>query len=158
MTVLLEDTRQHKGKHETKHVWWGKHDVALIRCKLAFGDYCPPPPVSVDTKADVYELAYDIDHDHERFKRELVGARDAGVKLVVLVENEDGLSSLEDLAGWNETQEHFAKRGKAKRRLRGARLAKACATMQTRYGVQFQFCAPHEAAARVIKILSGGAE
>lgn len=151
--VIQEDTRQHSGKHETKHAWWGQHDVALIRCKLAFGDYCLPPKVSVDTKADIYELAYDIDHDHARFKRELVGARDSGVQLVVLVENAEGVRDLVDLAGWNETQQHYAQRKNAKRRIHGARLAKACATMQERYGVRFEFCEPDQAAQRVIEIL-----
>ena len=153
--VLFEDTRQQKDKHEHKHEWWGQHGLALVRTKLAFGDYCAPPPVSVDTKASLYELAYDIDHDHERFRRELVGARDAGVRLVVLTENDEGVIDLATLAAWDESQEHYALRKSAKRRIRGKRLAKACATMAERYGCEFMFCAPKDAARIVAELVFG---
>lgn len=156
--VLFEDSRQQRDKHEAKHAWWGEAGVRLIRTKLAFGDYCLPPIVSVDTKASIQELAYDIDQEHARFRRELLGARDAGVRLVVLVENDEGVGSLADLARWDESPSDFAKRRFAQRRLKGARLAKACATMEERYGVRFEFCAPEESAARIVSILlEGGA-
>jgi ribosome-associated protein len=151
--VLLEDTRQHKDKHEHKREWWSRNGFALVRSKIAFGDYCLPPEVAVDTKASIAELAYDIDQEHARFRRELVGARDAGCKLYVLVENDDGVTSLSDLAGWMESQEDFAQRVQAKRRLKGDRLAKACATMEERYGATFLFCAPEEAARMVSELL-----
>lgn len=155
---LIEDSRQQKGRHERKHDWWEQNDVSLIRCKIAYGDYCLPPVVSVDTKASISELAYDIDLDHARFKREVVGAKDAGVQLVVLVENNDGVTCLEELAAWVESAEDFGRRKYAKRRLHGIRLAKACATMSKRYGVRFEFCSPDEAAGRIVSILlEGGA-
>lgn len=155
MVVLLEDTRQQAGKHTAKHGWWDAHEVALVRSKLAFGDYCLPPKVAVDTKASIAELAYDIDHDHARFRRELVGAKDAGVALVVLVENSEGVSDLVSLSHWIEKREDFAKRKFAVRRLVGERLAKACVTMQNRYGCRFLFCRPDESAALVTRILCG---
>ena len=154
--VLLEDTRQQKGKHTAKHEWWAAHDLSLVRCKLPFGDYCSPPPVSVDTKASIAELAYDIDHDHERFRREVAGARDAGVRLVILVENEDGVNDLAGLAAWRESATDFGRRLYARRRIEGSRLAKACATMNERYGVEFLFCAPSESAGIITKLLLGG--
>lgn len=154
---LFEDTRQQQGKHALKHGWWEEHGFAVVRTKLPFGDYCLPPAVSVDTKNSIAELAFDIDHDHARFRRELAGARDAGVKLVVLVENEDGVASLEDLARWVEPPEQYARRARAQRRLKGDRLAKACATMAERYGAEFMFCAPEESAEAVARILGGGA-
>lgn len=151
--VLFEDTRQQKGRHRAKHEAWDERGVTLIRTKLAFGDYCLPPVVAVDTKASLAELAYDIDHDHERFKRELIGAREAGVQLVVLVENTEGVRDLESLAAWTESPEAFARRKFTKRRLCGVRLAKACVTMAERYGVRFEFCAPEAAAERIVEIL-----
>lgn len=154
---LIEDTRQQKDKHDLKHEWWDQHGVGLIRSKLAFGDYCLPPEVAVDTKASIYELAYDIDHDHARFKKEIVGAQRAGVKLVVLVENEDGVADLAGLSAWDEDPVHYAKRKNAKRRIHGSRLARACKTMTQRYGVVFEFCAPEQSAERVTSILNGGA-
>lgn len=156
--VYLEDTRQQAGKHEAKHEWWREHDVALVRSKLAFGDYCLPPAVAVDTKASLFELASNIDAEHARFRRELVGARDAGVKLVVLVENEDGVTDLDTLSRWRESDVDYRRRKFAQRRIEGARLAKACATMEQRYGVRFLFCAPEDAARIVTEILEGSYE
>lgn len=153
--VLIEDTRQQKSKHELKHASFEAMGIRLIRSKLAFGDYAKPPEVAVDTKADLYELAYDIDCDHARFRRECAGARDAGVKLVVLTENDEGVSNLVTLSSWAEPPEHFALRRNAQRRIRGDRLAKACATMEQRYGVRFLFCTPEASAEAVAAILEG---
>lgn len=160
MTVLLEDTRQQgsgsSDKHAVKHECWAAAGVEVVRSKLAWGDYCLPPAISVDTKRSIAEMAQNIDQQHERFRREMEGARDAGVKLVVLVENEDGVTDLASLAAWREGDGQFSKRKNAKRRLEGMRLAKACATMQDRYGVRFEFCAPEDAARRVVEILTEG--
>lgn len=154
--TLIEDTRQQTGKHDAKNEWWGSEGVSIVRSKLAFGDYALPPVVSVDTKKDIAELAMDIDQQHDRFRAECVGARDAGCKLVILVENVDGVSNLVDLANWVESREQFAKRRNAVRRISGARIAKACSTMSRKYGVTFEFCHPGDAAKRVIEILTEG--
>ena len=154
--TVIEDTRQQAGEHEEKHEWWGREGVSVVRCKLAWGDYILAPPASVDTKRNIAELAQNIDQQHDRFKAECIGARDAGCRLVILVENENGVRSLADLAGWRESAVDFAKRKNAVRRIEGARLAKACATMQRRYGVRFEFCAPGESAARIVEILTEG--
>lgn len=162
MRALVCDTRQQAGKHDVKEGAWRAAGVRLVRSKLPWGDYAAPPAVAVDTKRDVYELAADIDHGHERFKRECVGAAEAGCALYVLVENEQGVRTLADLAGWRETDAHLAMRRRRSknpnaRRIEGARLAKACATMGERYGVRFEFCRPEEAAARVVELVEGGA-
>ena len=152
--TIIEDTRQQAGKHEAKREWWGREGVSIVRSKLAFGDYALPPAVSVDTKMSIAELAMDIDQQHERFRAECSGAKEAGCLLVVLVENDDGVRDLAGLAAWNESPAQFAVRKRAVRRLEGARLAKACMTMQRRYGVRFEFCAPGDAARRVVEILT----
>ena len=83
----------------------------------------------MDTKRDIQELAQDVFQQHDRFRRELVGARDAGVKLYVLTENSEGVRSLADLAAWREPACQFAKRKGAQVRIDGGRLAKACACL-----------------------------
>lgn len=158
--TLICDSRQQAGKHEHKNEWWESEGVPTLRCKLPFGDYAWMYPVSVDSKKDIYELAQNIDQQHDRFRRECVGARDAGCQLVVLVENEDGVDSLDKLASWNETPSHYSMRRRASgnmnaRRIQGVRLAKACATMEAKYGVRFEFCSPGESAQRILDILGG---
>lgn len=163
MRALLTDTRQQAGKHSHKDAWFDEHGIATLRTKVPVGDYCEAPSVSVDTKKDIYELAMDIDRDHERFKREMITARDLGCRLVVLVENTDGIKSLEDLAEWREPMGHLAMRKRSSksvtaRQIHGSRLAKACKTMEARYGVSFMFCHPEESAELICRILGGGAD
>lgn len=155
--TLQIDTRQKDGLHTLKHEHFTALGIHCVRTKLYVGDYMfVGGTVSCDTKRDLQELAADIDQQHDRFRRELVNARDAGISLTVLVENADGVRSLGDLAGWAEPAASFAKRKHAKRRISGLRLAKACMTMADRYGVSWAFCAPEEAGAKVIEILTGG--
>ena len=153
--VIVEDTRQKPGAHDAKHEWWSRNGFTIVRSKLAFGDYCLPPEAAVDTKASILELAQDVERDHARFRRELEGARDAGCKLYVLVENDDGVCSLDDLEGWVEGNKSFNRR-RAKRRIYGKRIAKACRTMEERYGATFLFCPPEASAEIVTSILEGG--
>ena len=155
--VLIEDTRQKKGEHETKNEYWNSIGEAVIRCRLPFGDYCPPPAVSVDTKRNVDELAQNIGSDHVRFKKECVAARDAGCQLVILVENEYGYTCVDDLVNWVNPRDWEARKRGSKPPIDGIRLAKACNTMSERYGVRFAFCSPSEAGKRVLEILEGGA-
>lgn len=151
--TLLEDSRQQANQHEVKHEAWEGAGVSVVRCKLAWGDYMLPPPCSVDTKRNIAELAQNIDQQHARFRNECIGARDAGCQLVILVENEHGVTSLSDLFQWRESDDDFRKRKGARRRYEGSRLAKACATMTNKYGVIFDFCHPSEAADRVLELL-----
>ena len=161
MAVIFEDTRNQLGKHELKRSYFESQGWTIERTKLYVGDYMLPGGlVSVDTKADIYELASNVRQEHERFRRECVKAQEAGYRLVVLVENEDGVSTLFDLADWIESPSHYAARvrksgGKVKHRFSGTSLYKACKTMTEKYGVEFEFCAPSMAGGRVLEILEG---
>lgn len=146
--VIIEDTRQQKGKHEIKHDWFATNGVELLRCKLPFGDYAPPPKVAIDTKKDMEEIAGNIcgsKKEHMRFKREVIAARDAGCKLYILVENENGISSIDQVHEWINPDVVFRPDC-----VQGSRLEKAMKTMQERYGCVFLFC-KHEATGRIIK-------
>ena len=59
----------------------------------------------------------------------------------------------EGYAPLRESAAEFARRRNAQRRIEGSRLAKACSTMQARYGARFEFCSPDEAARRIVEIL-----
>ena len=156
--ALLCDTRQKQGKHCAKEEWWESNGVPTVRSKVPFGDYCLAPARSVDTKRSIYELAQDIDQEHDRFRRELIAARDAECELTILVENDEGVRSITDLAEWSEPTWHLDMRkkmsgNKKARRIDGSRLAKACATMEKRYGARFEFCGAEEAAEAIVEIL-----
>lgn len=142
--MIIEDSRQQSGKHELKHKWWAEHDTPLIRCKIPVGDYCLPPKKSVDTKASMTEIAQNIGGskgEHQRFINELKLAQEIGCKLFVLVENEEGIETLEDVPKWRNPREKFSPDC-----IQGPRLAKAMRTIEERYGCTFLFCRPEEAA------------
>ena len=146
--TILTDTRQKKGQHCIKEQYFDKHAINTIRTKLVFGDYCLPPTISVDTKANMAEIANNIGSDHKRFKNECILARDAGCQLIILVENTDGIHTIEDVHTWINPD--LVYRPKA---ITGERLQKAMCTMSERYGVKFEFCTPEESAKRILELL-----
>ena len=151
---LIEDTRQQAGKHELKHAAWAEHGDNIVRCALPFGDYMAVPPVAVDTKASMSEIAQNIGGttaEHNRFRRELIRAQEAGCHLYVLVENDEGIRDLEDVATWVNPRLIDSPRA-----ITGNRLYTAMHTMQERYGVTFLFCPPERAAAIIHYLLERG--
>ena len=165
--VLLEDTRQQVGKHRIKRGYFAERGITVERCKLYVGDYAiaSRQDVAVDTKKDLLELVSDVTTEHERFRSECERARDAGVLLVVLVENLDGVGKLEDVKEWVNPRTYDPRIGLRKAgdgkfyRFRhgaatsGQTLYKILKTMQGRYGVKFLFCEPLEAGERILEIL-----
>lgn len=169
--AIYIDTRQQDGKHAHKDEWFAAHGLNIVRRKLDFGDYMADGSnVSIDTKRNVAEIAQNIGgRNHARFKRECIRAREAGYRLVVLVENLDGFTQLSHVAAWTNTHcRHCAlmrqrvcdprANGKCLRHatlkpIQGPRLMKAMSTMEKRYGVQFEFCKPKNAAKRICELL-----
>lgn len=146
--TIIEDTRQKSGMHELKHQHFEEMGVELVRNMLPFGDYALPPTISVDTKADMAEIASNIGSDHQRFKRECIAARDAGCQLIILVENTDGIACVNDVHKWVNPEQIYRPRA-----ITGERLQKAMLTMTERYGVRFEFCQPEESARRIMELL-----
>lgn len=150
--IIQEDTRQKAGKHDIKHAYFDKAGVDIVRCKLPFGDYAPVPPVSIDTKEDMEEIAQNIcggKGEHQRFIRECKAAQGAGCKLIILVENTVGISDLSQVHIWKNPRSCYSPNC-----VQGPRLQKAMETISSRYGVEFRFCAPEKAGeiiARIIK-------
>lgn len=146
--TIIEDTRQKSGMHELKHQHFEEMGVELVRNMLPFGDYALPPSISVDTKADMAEIASNIGSDHKRFKRECIAARNAGCQLIILVENTDGIACVNDVHKWVNPELIYRPRA-----ITGDRLQKAMLTMNERYGVRFEFCRPEESAKRIMELL-----
>ena len=153
--MLVEDTRQQRGKHGHKAAYFERVGEGVVRCALPVGDYQRPAKVAVDTKKDIIELSTCLKSDHDRFARECRKAQQLGTVLVILVENEDGVRNLADLEKWVESDDSYNKRNRSGRAIRytGKSLAKACQTMHRTYGVMFGFCTPEESGARILSIL-----
>ncbi len=81
-------------------------------------------------------------------------ARKCGCKLYVLVENVNGIKSIDDVHMWINPRSIYSPDC-----VQGDRLERAMKTMSARYGVTFLFCSPEESADIILKILkeeSGG--
>ena len=148
---IIEDTRQKTGYHDTKHEWFTEHDIELLRCKLPYGDYAPVPPISIDTKENIDEIANNIcGKEHKRFINECKNAKAAGCKLYILVENELGITDVSQVHLWNNPRVIYSPNC-----VQGPRLQKAMETISDRYGVTFLFCDPKDSAKIITELIEG---
>lgn len=151
--IILEDTRQQEGKHKNIENYFKQAGIRVERCCLYAGDYAIANDQgrAVDTKQDVMEIAKDIlSADHERFKRECIRAQEAGIKLLILVEEplpEGGL------ANWTAPKNA---RGKPLSSVNGETLRRAMLTMTVKYGVRFRFCDPRQTGRIITEYLAEG--
>lgn len=108
---------------------------------------------------------------HGFFHRGLKRAQNSGIRLYILVENEDMVTSMEDLLEWQNprldiminSNQMIGFWGNGKPRYKkvqkypyaatGEWLAKACLTMEEKYGCRFLFCKPEESGARILELL-----
>lgn len=150
--ILLEDTRQQAKKHEAKHRWFAENGVDVVRSKLVVGDYTLPTDQSVciDTKAGLLEVCGNVTQQHRRFVEELELAKQLGIQLIILVE-ENGIRTLEDVNRWSNPRLRFSPKATT-----GETLYKILSAMEQRHGCQFLFCRKEEAGAKIVKILGGG--
>lgn len=134
--------------------------------KLLIGDYMSldNPRLIIDRKQNLQELCGNVCQQHERFKRELLKAMDAGIQLVILVEHGADIKSLEDVYFWknprkhevrwrivNGTREKYVVSAKA---VDGNQLYKSLCTIRDRYHVRFEFCEKKDTGTRIAEILS----
>ena len=154
--ALIEDVNNKPGQHQVKNDAWAAHGIKVVRNKMPYGDYALAPALVVDTKKNIMELAMNVKGDHERFRNAAIKAMECGSHMVIVVENEDGITSLDDLKRWDEPTSSYrmrlAKNSRAKR-YEGVTLAQACRTMEERYGLEFDFCTPEDAWSVVMRHL-----
>lgn len=151
--MILCDTRQQAGKHANIDAYFKKAGIQTDRCALYVGDYALANEQcrAVDTKQDVLELVKDImSSDHERFVRECLRAKEAGIQLLVLVEEvlPDG-----GLSAW---QSPINSKGKPLTQVKGESLRRALLTMTVKYGVKFRFCDSRQTGRLIVEYLAEG--
>ena len=108
---------------------------------------------------------------HGFFHRGLKRAQNSGIRLYILVENEDKVNSIDDLFRWHNprldilinSNQMIGFWGNGKPRYKkvqkypyaatGEWLAKACLTMEEKYGCKFLFCKPEESGEKILELL-----
>lgn len=150
MMTLIEDTRQQSGKHTLKQEYFEQNGIKVVRSKLPVGDYANIKNLSVvvDTKKDIQEVIANVTQQHKRFVAECELAKESGIKLIILVENEDGVTKINDLYRWWNPRTRFSPRATS-----GRTLAKILTGIEYRHGVTFHFCRPEEAGRVILELL-----
>lgn len=192
--LLIEDKGQKEGQHILKNRYFENNEIEVLRAPLPVGDYIIADDkvsdvihrkakrnmevkkmdflgtyaVSVDTKKDMQEIIGNIcGKSHPRFRDECILAQNNGIKLYVLIENADGVKSVEDVFKWRNPRLDRYNRIKYMQSCgkwlnasipitpptSGKTLAKSMITMQLKYGVEFVFCRPEEAGKKIIELL-----
>ena len=136
-----------------------KHPVS----KLMVGDYMnyDNPRVIVDRKQNLTEVCSNVCQDHERFRRELVLAKENGIQLIILCEHGKDIKSLEDVIFWKNPRSEKRKKVDGKwqtvntNAMKGDVLYKILTTLEEKYGVRFEFCDKDETGKKIVEILGG---
>jgi len=133
--------------------------------KLMVGDYMnyDNPRLIIDRKQNLSELCANVCQDHNRFRRELILARENEIQIVFLVEHGKGIEKLEDVAWWdnprrfkrfkNEQGEWKETETKA---MQGETLYRVLCTQERKYGCKFLFCDKESTGSEIIRILRDG--
>ncbi len=194
--LIYEDKGNKEGKHIIKNKWWSEQGVEIVRIPLPVGDYVMNNSkiedvinrkakrgvdlkkmdlmgtynISVDSKQSIMELISDFQADHERFRDELLLAKNNGIKLYIVIENDfqwisqrkniynTPVKEIKDLFRWKNPRAFIFKQGKQAypNCAKGSWLAKCCMTCEAKYDCKFVFCTPAESAEVITKILQGG--
>ena len=150
--VIVEDSRNQIGKHKNINAYLKSVGVDVIRTKMLVGDYTLPADQSVciDSKKDMKEVSQNIFQDHARFRRECQLAKDCGIHLIVLIED-NTVQSWDDLLNWVNPQPN-----RSALTPNGERCFKVMKAMEYTYGVEFQFCKKQDTGKRILEILMEG--
>ncbi len=162
------DTREHAKEWERIKGQFDALGVQYFRSKMYVGDYqsLDNPRLVIDRKKDLQEICGNVCQQHERFKAELLRAKEQGIKLVILCEHGADIKSLEDVYFWQNPRKYQirwktvnGKRVKdviSAKAVDGNQLYKSLCTIRDRYNVDFVFCQKEETGQKIIEILANG--
>lgn len=130
--------------------------------KLMVGDYMnyDNPRLIIDRKQNLSELCSNVCQDHERFRRELILAKENEIQIIFLVEHGKGIERLSDVVWW-ENPRRFKRikdvSGKwmdvETKAMQGETLYKILCTQERKYGCRFLFCEKKDTGKEIIRLL-----
>lgn len=150
--VIFEDTRNKPEKNAHIRTQLESLGYEVKRTKIYCGDYTFPTnqSICIDTKKNMNEIESNLIHDHERFKAECIRATEAGIKLIILIQDEK-ITQLSDVFGWYNPRLRYSKKATT-----GRTIGKMMYTMRDRYGVTWEFCTKSKCGEKIIELLKGG--
>lgn len=133
--------------------------------KLMVGDYMnyDNPRLIIDRKQNLSELCSNVCQNHERFRRELVLAKENEIQMIFLVEHGKDVRRLEDVIWWENPRRWKRVKNPETGRwedvetkaMQGEVLYKILKTQERKYGCRFMFCEKKDTGKEIIRILSG---
>lgn len=150
--IIQIDTREHKFELARIQSQIERLGVKTIKSKLYVGDYqsLDNPRLVIDRKKDLLEICSNVCQQHERFQKELMRARDAEIKIIILCEHGHDINCLEDVYFWDNPR--LKESPKA---TKGETLYRTLSTIRDRYGIDFEFCDKRSTGKRIIELLGG---
>ena len=167
--IIQEDTRQKPSKNADIRKQLEALGHTVRRFGMLCGDYqiFGKGDIVIDTKQDMNEVYSNVITDHERFANEARLAREAGIKLIILV-TDPIVSSIDDVRLWRNPRRERWFMDKAMQRkgkmltvkhsktppCASDRLQKAVVTMTLRYGITWLFCERERVGEEIIRLLT----
>ena len=151
--VIIEDSRQKPDKNAHIRAQLEALGYTVVRNKLYVGDYTwtTDQRICVDTKADLQEVCGNVTQQHERFRAECERAREAGIQLIILVQD-PSIKTLDGVCGWFNWR-----RKKNPKATSGKTLYGIMCEMTERYGVKWEFTTRGNCGKRIVELLMGNA-
>lgn len=122
---------------------------------MLFGDYMDynHPDIVIDRKQNIAELARNCTVEHERFKREMERAQNAGATLYILVEQSTYIDrgehitvkNIEDLLRWSGKHTIVT----------GEKVYRVLRSWMAKYPIEVRFCQKQHTGYHILKILYG---
>ena len=145
------DSREKKSELKRIQNQFDHLGVHYFVSKLYVGDYMrlDNPRKVIDRKKDLGELCSNVTQQHERFRAELVRAKENGIQVIILCEHGGNIRQLEDVFFWENPRRRHSPKATS-----GAQLFRSLCTMRDRYGVQFAFCDKRQTGREIVRLLS----
>lgn len=169
MVTIIQDSREKRAYHGNVVSGLKERGINVVRSKLFVGDYTRVDNMSIciDLKQNMTEVYGNVIQQHDRFIRECRRAQQAGIRLIILVEQK-GIGSVHDVSAWKnpritkwEKLRDAHRNGKRMSEqlnpyppVSSERLAKAMQTISDRYGAEWMFCAPTDTVEIICKVLN----
>lgn len=180
MSLTIQIDSREKARAITKIVAeFDRQGVKHYISKLWAGDYMSldNPRLIIDRKQNLTEICSNVTNNHDRFRNELIRAKNTGIKLIILIEHSNQIKSIEDVARWHNPRDKEIKiwfddrcmtdkkgeeyweiahyeisRTKA---VTGETLANIMRTQERKYGCEFHFCDKLHTGKKIIELLGG---
>lgn len=150
MTIQI-DSREHQKAIKKIVAEFDQRGIKHPISKLLVGDYMnyDNPRLVIDRKQNLTEVCQNVCQDHERFKRELLRAKENGIKVVFLVEHGPSIKTLEDIIFWENPRLKSSPKA-----MTGEHLYRILSTIERKYDTKFYFCDKGQTGRRIVEMLS----